>query len=89
LGRQDRIISTFDEIYNKLKEHFPGADVTLENTSSQHVGHNSHGMHLKTTIIYDGFEGKSTIDQHKMVHLALKKEIGKEIHAITISTSCS
>jgi len=46
-------------------------------------------MHLKTTIIYDGFEGKSTIDQHKMVHLALKKEIGKEIHAITISTSCS
>jgi|TARA_B100001105_G_C22265980_1_gene388873 stress-induced morphogen len=46
-------------------------------------------MHLKTTIIYDGFEGKSTIDQHKMVHLALKKEIGKEIHAITISTSCA
>ena len=53
------------------------------------MGHNSHGMHLKTTIIYDGFEGKSTIDQHKMVHLALKKEIGKEIHAITISTSCA
>ena len=53
------------------------------------MGHNSYGMHLKTTIIYDGFEGKSTIDQHKMVHLALKKEIGKEIHAITISTSCA
>ena len=79
---------TIDDIHNKLKEYFPGAEVTLINTSSQHVGHNSSGMHLKTTIIYKGFEGKSTIDQHKMVHYALKKEIGREIHAITISTSC-
>ena len=89
MEKQGSIINTFDEIYKKLKEHFPGAEVTLENTSSQHVGHNNYGMHLKTTIIYDGFQGKSTIDQHKMVHLALKKEIGKEIHAITISTSCA
>ena len=80
------IINTFDDIYQKLKEHFPGADVTLENTSSQHVGHNSKGMHLKTTIIYDGFQGKSVIEQHKMVHSVLKKEIGREIHAITIFT---
>ena len=82
-------MSTIDDIHNKLKEYFPGADVTLVNTSSQHVGHNNSGMHLKTTIIYNGFEGKSTIDQHKMVHHALKKEIGREIHAITISTSCA
>ena len=80
------IINTFDDIYQKLKEHFPGADVTLENTSSQHVGHNSKGMHLKTTIIYDGFQGKSVIEQHKMVHSVLKEEIGREIHAITIFT---
>ena len=53
------------------------------------MGHNDSGMHLKTTIIYDGFKGKSIIEQHKMVHFALKKEIGREIHAITISTSCN
>ena len=82
-------MNTFDTIHQKLKESFPGADVTLENTSSQHIGHNARGMHLKTTIIYDGFKGKSTIEQHRMVHQALKKEIGKEIHAITISTSCT
>ena len=80
-------MSTFDDIYQKLREYFPGADVTLENTSSQHLGHNDRGLHLKTTIIYDGFQGKSTIDQHKMVHHALKQEIGREIHAITIHTS--
>ena len=82
-------MSTIDNIYNKLTSYFSGSEITLENTSSQHVGHNDYGLHLKATIIYDGFEGKSTIDQHKMVHCALKKEIGKEIHAITISTRCS
>ena len=44
-------------------------------------------MHLKTTIHYDGFKNKSTLDCHRMVHMVLKKEIGKEIHAITILTS--
>ena len=81
------IISTFDDIYQKLRDHFPGGYVTLENTSSQHIGHNDRGLHLKANIIYEGFQGKSIIDQHKMVHQALEEEIGKEIHAITINTS--
>ena len=43
-------------------------------------------MHLKTTITYSGFEGKTTLEQHRMVHTVLKNEIGNEIHALTIST---
>jgi stress-induced morphogen len=45
-------------------------------------------MHLKTTITFSGFTGKSTVEQHRMVHSVLKEEIGREIHAITIHTSC-
>ena len=52
------------------------------------MGHNNSGMHLKATIKYDGFKGKSTLDRHRMVHALLKEEIGREIHAITIDTSC-
>ena len=52
------------------------------------MGHNNSGMHLKATIKYDGFKGKSTLDRHRMVHALLKEEIGQEIHAITIHTSC-
>ena len=59
----------------------------MENTSSQHIGHNARGMHLKTTITFPGFEGKSTVEQHRMVHDVLKNEIGNEIHAITIHTN--
>ena len=82
------IIKTFEEILQKLKDHFAGGQVSLENTSSQHMGHNNSGMHLKTTIHFDGFKGKSTLDRHRMVHSVLKEEIGREIHAITIDTSC-
>ena len=81
------MINSFDAILQKLKDHFPGGNVVLENTSSQHIGHNARGMHLKTIIKYDGFKGKSTLECHRMIHSILKKEIGREIHAITIHTS--
>ena len=81
-------MKTFEEILQKLQDHFAGGKVTLGNTSSQHMGHNNSGMHLKTTIHFDGFKGKSPLDRHRMVHSVLKEEIGREIHAITIDTSC-
>ena len=81
-------MKTFEEIQQKLQDHFVGGQVSLENTSSQHMGHNNSGMHLKTTIHFAGFKGKSTLERHRMVHSVLKDEIGREIHAITILTSC-
>ena len=81
-------METFEKILQKLKNYFADGNVTLTNTSSQHIGHNSCGLHLKTTIHYNGFKGLSTLDRHRMVHAVLKEEIGKEIHAITIHTSC-
>ena len=81
-------MKTFEEILQKLQDHFPGGEVTIEYASSQHLGQNNSGMHLKTVIHLDGFKGKSTLDRHRMVHSLLKEEIGREIHAITIHTSC-
>ncbi len=81
-------MKTFEEILQKLKDHFTGGEVDLVNTSSQHIGHNNSGMHLKAIIKYDGFKEKSTLDRHRMVHAILKEEIGREIHAITIHTDC-
>ena len=81
-------MTKFEEILQKLQDHFAGGEVALENTSSQHMGHNNSGMHLKTTIHFAGFKGKSTLERHRMVHSVLKEEIGREIHAITINTSC-
>ena len=80
-------MKTFDEILQKLQDSFKGGKVELVNTSSQHIGHNNSGMHLRATIHHNDFKDKSTLDCHRMVHAALKKEIGREIHAITIHTS--
>ena len=76
---------SIETIKQKLENAFPGAKVELFNTASQHIGHDS-GLHLKTIIEFDGFNGKTLIEQHKMIHEALKEEMGTEIHALSIET---
>ena len=76
---------SIETIKQKLNNAFPGAKVELFNTASQHIGHDS-GLHLKTIIEFDGFNGKTLIEQHKMIHEALKEEMGTEIHALSIET---
>ncbi|MBW2985697.1 BolA family transcriptional regulator, partial [Candidatus Woesearchaeota archaeon] len=44
------------------------------------------GLHLKTIIEFQGFKKKTLIEQHNMVQKALKEELGKEIHALSIET---
>ena len=72
-------------IKQKLEKAFSGAKVELFSTASQHIGHAS-GLHLKTIIEFDGFNGKTLIEQHNMVQKALKEELGNEIHALSIET---
>ncbi len=74
-----------ETIKQKLEKAFPGAKIELFNTASQHIGHDS-GLHLKTIIEFDGFNEKTLIEQHNMVQKALKEELGKEIHALSIET---
>ncbi len=80
---------TIEEIKQKLVDAFPGADIELINTSSMHIGHNARGYHLKTTIKYQGFEGLSLIQQHRLVQDALKDELNGIIHALSIKTTIS
>ncbi|MBC8478924.1 MAG: BolA family transcriptional regulator [FCB group bacterium] len=75
-----------DSIHGMLEAAFPEADVKLVSTASMHQGHGSKGLHLRTEIIWSGFKGKSLIEQHQMVHAALKTELGNAIHAISILT---
>ena len=75
-----------DQILQKLKDAFPGAKIELSNTSSMHQSHNAKGMHLKTVIQYEGFNGKSLLEQHRMVQKTLEIELGDKIHALSIKT---
>ena len=45
--------------------------------------------HFEITVISKVFEGKSLMDQHKIVFSALEKEMMDRIHAVKIKTrSC-
>ncbi len=65
-----------EKLESLLKARFPTADVMIEDLA----GDNDH---YSATIISDEFEGKSRIEQHKMVQDAVKNE---DIHALAIKT---
>jgi stress-induced morphogen len=43
--------------------------------------------HYEVTVVSALFEGKSRIEQHKMVYRALQGEVGGAIHALALKTS--
>ena len=67
------------EIENLIKEAIPDAVIDIQDL----VG---DGNHYSATIISSVFKGKSKIEQHKIVYNSLKGKMGKELHALSIST---
>lgn len=49
-----------------------------------HAGAASGGGHFNVTIVSDQFKGKSTIERHRMVYLAVDDLMRTEIHALGI-----
>ena len=74
------------EIKIKLERAFPGAQVEIEDESSDHAGHQASGAHLAVGIIYAGFAGKTKVEQHQMVYGALAEEMKEKVHALRIVT---
>ena len=58
---------------------FPDATVELQDTA----GDNNH---YTAKIVSKIFNGKSKIEQHKMVYKALKGKMGNELHALALTT---
>ena len=44
------------------------------------------GVHFEATVISDAFEGKSTLQRHRMVYATLGSAMGNEIHALGLTT---
>ena len=67
------------EIETLIKQSIPDAVIEIKDL----VGDNNH---YSATIISSVFNGKNKIEQHKIVYNSLKGKIGKELHAISITT---
>ena len=68
-----------EEIKNLIKEAIPDAEIAINDLAGDE-------NHYSATIKSKIFNGKSKIEQHKIVYKSLKGKMGNELHALSINT---
>ena len=68
-----------EEIKNLIKEAIPDAEISIQDLAGDE-------NHYSTTIKSKIFNGRSKIEQHKMVYNSLKGKMGNELHALMLKT---
>ena len=69
-----------EDIVRLIEEGLPGATVRIEDLAGD-------GDHYAAHVIYEGFAGKSRVQQHQMVYKSLQGRMGGELHALALQTS--
>jgi stress-induced morphogen len=73
------------EVKSLIEKALPGSEVTVTDLTGG-------GDHLSVVVVAPQFAGKGLIDQHQLIHAALKHKmppVSQEIHALQIKTSAS
>lgn len=73
---------TADDIKQRIEASIPGARAEVED-------YTGGGDHFRATVISPAFEGRSRIEQHKLVYNVFGDEIGGAIHALALKTQLS
>ena len=68
-----------EEIKKLIKEAMPDAEIIIQDLAGDE-------NHYSATISSKIFNGKSKIEQHKIVYKSLKGKMGNELHALSINT---
>ena len=68
-----------EEIKNLIKDSIPDATIEIKDL----MGDNNH---YSAKISSKIFNGKSKVEQHKLIYKSLKGKIGNELHALSITT---
>ncbi|MBV8062069.1 MAG: BolA/IbaG family iron-sulfur metabolism protein [Nevskia sp.] len=66
-----------DQIKVLIQAGMPDAIVTVSGDD---------GQHFEAEVIWTGFAGKTPLAQHRMVYETLGERMGREIHALKLST---
>ena len=70
---------TKDNIEELIKQSIPDAKVIIEDLRGD-------GDHYSAIVVSKSFDGKSMIQQHKMVYESLQGKMGNELHALELKT---
>jgi BolA family transcriptional regulator, general stress-responsive regulator len=81
--------STRDRIERILRRQLQPIHLVIEDESSRHAGHAgaaSGGGHFQVLVVSARFDGRTILEQHRMVNDALRELLGGEIHALGLRT---
>jgi stress-induced morphogen len=68
-----------EEIKQRIEAAIPGAAAEVEDYTGT-------GDHFRATVTATAFEGRSRIQQHRLVYEIFGAEIGGPIHALSLKT---
>ena len=68
-----------EDLEKYIKESIPDSTVIIEDLRGD-------GDNYSATVISKSFEGKTKIEQHKMVYDSLNGKMGNELHALMLKT---
>ena len=68
-----------EDLEKYIKKGIAGSTVIIEDLRGD-------GDHYSATVISKSFEGKTKIEQHKMVYDSLNGKMGNELHALMLKT---
>lgn len=80
---------TQQRLEQRLREHLAPVHLDIVDESALHVGHAGAaggGGHFRVRIVSAAFDGKSLLEQHRLVNAALRDLIGGEVHALGLET---
>jgi stress-induced morphogen len=67
------------EIKRRIEAALPGAQAEVED-------YTGGGDHFRATVTSPAFEGRSRVEQHRIVYAIFGAEIGGPIHALSLKT---
>jgi stress-induced morphogen len=70
---------TPEDIKRRIESAIPEAQANVEDLTGG-------GDHFRATVVSPAFEGRSRIEQHRMVYDVFGAEVGGPIHALSIKT---
>ena len=68
-----------EDIKRRIEAALPGAHVEVED-------YTGGGDHFRATVTAAAFEGRSRLEQHRIVYAIFGDEIGGAIHALSLKT---
>lgn len=68
-----------EEIKRRVAAALPGSDIAIRDL----VG---DGDHLEMIVVSPAFEGKTTLQRHRLVYAPLKDLLGGALHALALRT---